>query len=186
MLKKYIAQLLAVAILLASIPLDAIASVIVPQEMSVSDGDAASFASAATATASKITEMGLSVGQGLIDASVSGGDSIANRGATGWTQEDDAWSYGMPKSGWSWWRGTASDVTYSADVSSGNTLSFSAYKTDNVILLPKLPSTNYKFEATFTVGGEADSNGSFGLVTNIAPTYREHWRNHVHSLCGGA
>ena len=173
MLKKYIAQLLAVAILLASIPLDAIASVIVPQEMSVSDGDAASFASAATATASKITEMGLSVGQGLIDASVSGGDSIANRGATGWTQEDDAWSYGMPKSGWSWWRGTASDVTYSADVSSGNTLSFSAYKTDNVILLPKLPSTNYKFEATFTVGGEADPNGSFGLVTNIAPTYTE-------------
>ena len=152
----YLAWLLTAAVLMFSVPLDAIAA----------------SAATATDTHSEITELGLSVGQGLIDTYVSGGDAFPDCASEGWTQDDNVWSYGMPKDGWGWWRGNAS-ATYSASFAGENTLTVSAYQTDNVILLPKLPSTNYKFEATFTVEGETDPNGSFGLITNIAPAYTE-------------
>ena len=152
----YIAWLLTAAVVMFSVPLDAIAS--------------SAAAATASVTHSEINELGLSVGQGLIDTYVSSGDAFPDREAKGWTQDDNVWSYGRPKSGWSWWRG-AKGYTYSASFSEENTLTVSAYQTDNVILLPKLPSTNYKFEATFTVEGEKAPNGSFGLITNIAPEY---------------
>ena len=135
-------------------------------------------------TAPEIAEMGLTVGQGLIDTYLAADDTIACRDDEGWTQDASAWSCGLPKGknsdgnySWGWWRGNASDT--STSVTGFNTLSLTAYQTDSVILLPTLPSTNYKFEATFTVVGTQDGetvttpNGSFGLVTNIGPTYEE-------------
>ena len=147
-----IALVLAVAVLLGTMHVEAFASTAVPSE---------------------ITVPGLKVGEDLIDASVSAGDAIPSHETSGWVQDEDAWSYGMPKGGtpsWGWWRGKG-DYSYSASVTSDNIISLSAYNTDSIILLPKLPSTNYMFEATFTVEGEEDPNGSFGLITNIAPEY---------------
>jgi len=137
-------------------------------------------------TAPDIAEMDLKVGAGLIDTYLAAGDTIASRDVQGWIQDESAWSSGLPKGknsdgtkSWGWWRGSASNT--STSVTGVNTLSLSAYQTDSVILLPTLPSTNYKFEATFTVVGvqtvgeetAITPSGSFGLVTNIGPDYTE-------------
>ncbi len=67
MLKKYIAQILTVVVLLASIPLDA-------------------FAATATSSdvPSQIKELSLEVGDDLIDTTVTSGDALLNHEATGW------------------------------------------------------------------------------------------------------
>ena len=176
-MKKYIAKiawLLALVLLISGIPQNAIT---VAAE---TNGASSVFTTGATGTASEITDMGLSVGQGLIDTYLAKGDTIASRDAEGWTQNVAEWSYGMPKSSWKWWTGNASNT--SAVVSTGDTITATAFTEDNVILLPTLISENseafinYKFEATFTVGDSTDGstlNGSFGLVTNIKPNYDE-------------
>ena len=127
---------------------------------------------------------GLKVYGSLIDTSVSAGDVIANRDdANGWEQDARAWSYGRPgESSKAWgWFSSAKGSTY-ASVEGENTILINSVSTDNVILLPTLPSTNYRLEATFTVGepdGElaavynGEPDGSFGLITNIAPTYND-------------
>ena len=176
-MKKYIikiAWLLALVLLISDIPQNAIT---VAAE---TDGAPTAFTAGATGTASEITEMGLAVGQGLIDTYIAADDTIASRDAEGWTQDAAAWSYGFPRgkyngvTTWGWWKGTGAST--SATVTGFNTLSHTAYQTDGVILLPTLPSSNYKFEATFSVIGASDGStpsGSFGLVTNIAPNYTE-------------
>ena len=61
----YIAWLLTAAVVMFSVPLDAIAS--------------SAAAATASVTHSEINELGLSVGQGLIDTYVSSGDAFPDR-----------------------------------------------------------------------------------------------------------
>lgn len=172
-MKKYarkIAWLLVLVLMISAIP---------PNTVTAAAGNGTVLEAA-----SELAEMGLTVGSGLIDTYLAADDTIACRDEDGWIQDANAWSWGLPKAknsdgtkSWGWWRGNASDT--SASVTDVNTLSLTAYQTDSVILLPTLPSTNYKFEATFTIVGTQDGenvttpNGSFGLVTNIGPTYEE-------------
>ena len=169
-MKKYIAKIacfLALVLLVTGIP-----------QATISASAENASAAGPTKTGTEIGALGLSVGQGLIDTYIAESDSLVNRSEAGWTYDATEWSYGFPKSAtgggesWGWWKGENAYQT--ASVSGGDTLSQTSYKTDAVILLPKLPSTNYKFEATFTVQAKTDGgtpNGSFGLVTNIAPDY---------------
>ena len=169
-MKKYIAKIacfLALVLLVTGIP-----------QATISASAENASAAGPTKTGTEIGALGLSVGQGLIDTYIAESDSLANRSEAGWTYDATEWSYGFPKSAtgggvsWGWWK--ESNAYQTASVSGGDTLSQTSYKTDAVILLPKLPSTNYKFEATFTVQAKTDGgtpNGSFGLVTNIAPDY---------------
>ena len=159
MLKKYIAQILTVVVLLASIPLDA-------------------FAATATSSdvPSQIKELSLEVGDDLIDTTVTSGDALLNHEATGWVQDDSKWSYGMPKGknadgtgSWGWWRGTR----VASSIPSENKIALYAQNSDGIVLLPQLPSSNYKFEATFTINNKSGANGSFGLITNIDPSYAD-------------
>ena len=157
--KRQIAQVLAVAVLLVSIPLSAITA-----------------EATSSSVPDEIKALGLDVYGSLIDTSVSAGDAIANHEDGNWKQDEDEWSYGRPNADWKWWRGNTPDdptsYTISTEVSSENTISFTSEKTDGIILLPMLPSPNYKFEVTFTVGDDTQAaNGSFGLVTNIDSTY---------------
>ena len=157
--KRQIAQVLAVVVLLVSIPLNSITA-----------------EAASSSLPDEIAALGLEVGKDLIDTSVSAGDVIANRDdVNGWEQDKNAWSYGKPgtsASKWGWSRGKEGS-SVSASVVSDNTIRMDSISADNVILLPTLPSSNYKFEATFTVVEGSTLKGSFGLITNFAPKYED-------------
>ena len=159
MLKKYIAHILAVIVLMVSLPLDVNADTGTSSDVP-----------------SEIKALSLEVGDDLIDTTITSGDNLLYHEAAGWVQDDSKWSYGRPKGknadgtgSWGWWRGTSA----SAAVSSDNTISLSANASDGIVLLPKLPSSDYKFEATFTVNKDSGANGSFGLITNINPSYAD-------------
>ncbi|MBQ8230894.1 MAG: hypothetical protein IJZ34_03040 [Lachnospiraceae bacterium] len=163
--KKHIAQVLAVVILLVSIPFEV---------------------NATTATSSDIPEelqkYGFVVGNDLIDTTLAAGTTIPYHEDANWTQSKDEWSYGRPLKAWSWWR--VDTVTPSATVSSGDVISSVCNGSDGIILLPTLPSSNYKFEATFTVNDNPDAiNGSFGLITNIAPDYAKSTGGTMFVVC---
>ena len=159
--KRQIAQALAVVVLLASIPLNTITA-----------------EATSSSVPAEIQALGLEVGRDLINTSVSAGDVsagdvIANREEDGWSQDDNKWSYGRPGTSWKWTRNIAG-FKVSASVVRDNTIRIDSSKgVDNAILLPTLPSSNYKFEATFTVVEGSDLQGSFGLITNLAPKYED-------------
>ncbi len=163
--KTNIAKLLAAVMLLVSIPLDVSAST-----------------AASSDVPSELQKYGFVVGDDLIDTTLAEGTAIPYHESDDWSQSADAWSYGKPLKKWSWWR--VDDCTPSATVSSGDAISFVSNGGDGIILLPELPSSNYKFEATFIVNDNPDAiNGSFGLITNIDYRYTKSTGGTMFVVC---